>query len=113
MSRTFLPTRVMILMLIATKGESVISTPILERGEPTGPIEKGITYMVLPFMAPSKRWLTLCLISAGGTQLLVGPASSCFSEQMKVEASDLRMNEGKGKKEKKNIKSHQDCNLLE
>jgi len=45
--------RVMILMLMATKAESVSSTPILERGDPTGPMEKGMTYMVLPFMAPS------------------------------------------------------------
>ena len=33
---------------------SVSSTPILLKGEPTGPIEKGITYIVRPFMAPAK-----------------------------------------------------------
>jgi hypothetical protein len=33
-------------------GESVISTPILAMGEPMGPMEKGMTYMVRPFMQP-------------------------------------------------------------
>ena len=33
---------------------SVSSTPILLNGEPTGPIEKGITYIVRPFIAPAK-----------------------------------------------------------
>ena len=33
---------------------SVSSTPILLKGEPTGPIEKGITYIVRPFIEPLK-----------------------------------------------------------
>lgn len=45
---TALPTRVMILMLATTYGESVSSTPILESGEPTGPMLNGITYMTRP-----------------------------------------------------------------
>ena len=51
-SRTFVPTRVMISMFTTTYGESVISTPIFAIGEPTGPIENGITYMVRPCMQP-------------------------------------------------------------
>ena len=39
---------------------SVSSTPILLNGEPTGPIEKGMTYMVRPFIdsaniSPARR----------------------------------------------------------
>ena len=42
----------MIRMLTATYGESVISTPIWASGEPIGPIEKGITYIVRPRIEP-------------------------------------------------------------
>ena len=44
--------RVMMSMLTTTSGLSVISTPILAMGEPMGPMEKGMTYIVRPFMHP-------------------------------------------------------------
>ena len=50
-------------------------------------MEKGTTYMVRPFMAPLKRPWRVWRISAGSHQLLVGPASISFSEQMKVRSS--------------------------
>ena len=60
-------------------------------GEPSGPIENGTTYIVRPRIAPRKRaflpvWSN-SRISAGAIQLLVGPASSFFAEQMKVRSS--------------------------
>ena len=59
--------------------------------EPSGPIEKGTTYRVRPFIAPRKRAFSpVCSsarISAGAIQLLVGPASSRRSLQMKVRSS--------------------------
>lgn len=63
----------------------MISTPYAASGEPTGPIEKGTTYIVRPFIAPRNSpfspWKT-SRISAGAFQLLVGPASFSCSEQM-------------------------------
>ena len=56
-SRTWLPILVMMRMAAATQGESVNSIPILERGDPTGPIEKGTTYIVRPFMEEANRSL--------------------------------------------------------
>ena len=56
-------------------------------GEPSGPIEKGTTYIVRPRMQPRKRPVSVSRISAGSRQLLVGPASSSRSEQMKVRSS--------------------------
>jgi hypothetical protein len=51
----------------------------------------GTTYSVRPCMAPLNRALSpVCSssrISAGAIQLLVGPASSFFSLQMKVRSS--------------------------
>jgi hypothetical protein len=52
-----------------------------------GPIENGITYIVRPRMQPSKRRFKVARISRGSTQLLVGPASSFLSLQMKVRSS--------------------------
>jgi len=52
-SSTFSPTRVMMCILQTTYGLSVSSTPIFAMGEPTGPMEKGMTYIVLPLMQPS------------------------------------------------------------
>ncbi|KAG1240620.1 hypothetical protein G6F68_017482 [Rhizopus microsporus] len=52
--------------------------------EPRGPIENGTTYSVRPRMAPSNRPLSVSRIWAGSAQLLVGPASSGRSEQMKA-----------------------------
>ena len=47
-SSTFWPILVMMRILATTYGESVTSIPILDRGEPTGPMLNGITYIVLP-----------------------------------------------------------------
>jgi hypothetical protein len=77
----------------ATYAESVISTPHAARGDPTGPMLKGTTYMVRPRMEPAKRPLLpsapvkISRISAGAFQWLVGPASCSRSEQMKVRSS--------------------------
>ena len=79
--------RVMIRMLAATYGESVIWTPMWAIGEPSGPIENGTTYIVRPRMQPSNSAVSVSRISAGSRQLLVGPASSSRSEQMKVRSS--------------------------
>ena len=51
-------------------------------GEPTGPMLNGITYMVRPRMQPSNLGVSRAFILSGAIQLLVGPASSCFTEQM-------------------------------
>ena len=42
--------RVMIRMLTTTYGESLSCTPMWAIGEPTGPMLKGITYIVRPFI---------------------------------------------------------------
>ena len=62
-------------------------TPISEICEPSGPIEKGTTYIVRPFIEPLEEAVSVSRISAGSRQLLVGPASSSRSEQMKVRSS--------------------------
>lgn len=58
-------------------------------------MQKGTTYIVRPRMEPRKRPCSpeapspvkMALISSGAFQWLVGPASSSFSEQMKVRSS--------------------------
>ena len=55
--------------------------------EPSGPMEKGTTYMVRPFMQPLKSPCRVWRISSGSRQLLVGPASISLAEQMKVRSS--------------------------
>ena len=77
----------MIRIETTTYGESVISTPSWEMLLPSGPMQNGMTYMVRPRMQPSKISANLSRISSGATQLLVGPASSSRSEQMKVRSS--------------------------
>ena len=62
--------------------------------EPSGPIENGTTYIVRPFIAPSKSWFISARISSGGRQLLFGPASSSVSAQMKVRSSTRATSEG-------------------
>ena len=86
-SSTARPMRVMIFMFATTYGESVISTPITENGEPSGPMQNGTTYIVRPFMQPEKTVRSLSFMSAGAIQLLVGPASTLRWEQMKVRSS--------------------------
>ena len=81
------PARVIVRMLTATYGESVTSTPMYESGEPSGPMLNGTTYIVRPRMEPRNRRASFARISAGSIQLLVGPASTSRSEQMKVRSS--------------------------
>ena len=81
------PIRVMIRIETATYGESLISTPSWEMLLPSGPMQNGITYIVRPRMHPSKISANVSRISAGATQLLVGPASCSRSEQMNVRSS--------------------------
>ena len=52
-----------------------------------GPMLKGITYAVRPFMQPVKRPFRVFFMSAGSCQLFVGPASFSSREQMKVRSS--------------------------
>src|SRR2546422_3382512 len=80
--RTFAPTRAMMCMLATTYGESLISTPIFEIGEPSGPMQYGMTYMVRPRIDPVKSCVSFSLIFPGSSQLLLGPASSFVAEQM-------------------------------
>ena len=50
--------------------------------EPSGPIEKGTTYIVRPRIAPANRSFMTSRISAGSRQLLFGPASCSVAAQM-------------------------------
>ena len=84
----------MIRIEAATYAESVISTPSWEIGEPSGPMQNGITYMTRPSMQPANRAAKVARIRAGAIQLLVGPASSSFSEQMNVRSSTRATSEG-------------------
>ena len=93
-ARAASPMRVMIRMFTTTYGESVISIPSRPIGDPTGPIENGMTYIVRPRIDPRKRSLSVSRISAGARQLFVGPASSSFSEQMKVRSSTRATSDG-------------------
>ena len=79
--------RVMIRIDTATYAESVSCTPMWAIGEPSGPMEKGTTYIVRPFIEPRNSPVSVSLMSAGDRQLLVGPASASRSEQMKVRFS--------------------------
>src|SRR5580765_425889 len=71
-SRAFRPIRVMIVMLTATYGESESWTPNCEIGDPIGPIQNGITYIVRPRIEPSNFLVSVAFISAGAIQLFVG-----------------------------------------
>jgi hypothetical protein len=63
-------------------------------GLPSGPMLNGTTYMVRPRMQPSNSGASVARISAGAIQLLVGPASSFCSEQMKVRSSTRATSDG-------------------
>ena len=81
------PMRVMIFIDVTTYGLSVISTPSWEMGEPSGPMQKGTTYIVRPRMQPANSGSSVARISSGAIQLLVGPASASSALQMKVRSS--------------------------
>jgi hypothetical protein len=99
-SNTGSPMRVMMRMFTTTYGESEISTPYFAKGDPTGPIQKGTTYIVLPFMEPLNILVIFSLISSGSHQLLVGPASSFFLEQMNVQLSTRATSSGSDRAKK-------------
>lgn len=61
--------------------------PTCEMGPPTGPIEKGTTYIVRPRIDPSNTSRSSARMASGSRQLLVGPASASSREQMKVRDS--------------------------
>jgi hypothetical protein len=50
-------------------------------------MQNGITYIVRPRMQPVYSAVMVARISAGATQLLVGPASASSAEQMNVRSS--------------------------
>src|SRR6266540_6333959 len=81
------PARVIVRMLTATYGESVISTPMYDRAEPSGPMLNGTTYIVRPRIELRNSFSRRARISAGSCQLLVGPASPSRSEQTNVRSS--------------------------
>ena len=66
-----------------------------EMGEPSGPIENGTTYIVRPRIEPANSagvpsawpFCSSARMVCGDSQLLVGPADSFFSLQMKVRSS--------------------------
>lgn len=93
----------MIFMDSTTYGESVISIPILERGEPTGPMLKGMTYMVRPFMQPGNLSLIAACMSFSAIQLpsipgvafsVTGTVCSFESVEMNVFPSTLATSAG-------------------
>ena len=83
------PMRVMIRMLTATYGESVSSTPMCAIGEPSGPMQNGMTYIVRPRMQPSKSAVEALPSSRSGSTPVVGRAGVVLArrEQMKVRSS--------------------------
>ena len=84
----------MMCMLATTYALSVTMMPTRLIVEPTGPIRYGITYIVRPRMAPRKYCPARALASAGGIQLLVGPAASRSAVQMNVSCSVRATSEG-------------------
>src|SRR4029079_794047 len=57
-------------------------------------MEYGTTYIVRPRIEPSKRPRSVARISAGSSQLFVGPASSSRREQMNVRSSTRATSSG-------------------
>src|SRR6476659_9418116 len=81
-------------MLTATYGESDNWTPNCEIGDPIGPMQNGITYIVRPRMEPSNFLVSVAFISAGAIQLFVGPASPLLRVQMYVRSSTRATSDG-------------------
>src|SRR5271165_4779590 len=94
LSHTAVPERVMICMQTATYSESVTCTPNLGSAASNGPMQNAITYMVRPAMVPRYSSTITVFMSTGSIQLLVGPASSGRSEQMKVRSSTRATSSG-------------------
>ena len=68
--------------------------PMCAMGLPSGPMENGTTYIVRPRMQPANNPFSVRRISAGATQLLVGPASSSLTLQMNVRFSTRATSDG-------------------
>src|SRR3954449_4797704 len=81
------PMRAMTRIETTTYSESVSSTPNMGFSASTGPMQNGMTYIVLPRMHPRYSSVMIDFISRGSIQLLVGPASASSTEQMKVRSS--------------------------
>jgi hypothetical protein len=79
--------RAMIRMFTTAYAESVSCTPIWLIGEPIGPIENGITYIVRPRIEPRKTSFRVFRMTNGSAQLFVGPAFSFDNEHIKVRSS--------------------------
>src|SRR5271167_4743298 len=88
------PERVMICMETATYAESVTCTPYLGSAASRGPMQNAITYMMRPTIAPRYSSVITVFMSTGSIQLLVGPASDCSCEQMKVRSSTRATSSG-------------------
>lgn len=93
-SSAALPMRVMMRIETTTYSESVSSTPSFGSSAPSGPMQKGTTKRVRPRMLPRYSSVIVARISSGSTQLLVGPASISFFEQMKVRDSTRATSDG-------------------
>ena len=78
----------------------MIWTPRRLIGDPIGPIENGITYIVRPRMEPRNRPVSVARISSGSRQLLVGPRSAGVprtDERPVLDARDIaRVGPGQG-----------------
>src|SRR5262245_64093946 len=79
---TFAPILVMIRMDATTYGLSVSSTPNIGSSAVNEPMQNGMTYIVRPRMQPRYRSVMICFISAGATQLLVGPRSEEHTSEL-------------------------------
>src|SRR5688572_15955926 len=93
-SSTAPPIRVITRMETTTYGLSVSSTPNIGCSASREPMQNGTTYMVRPRMQPRYSSVIVCFISAGSTQLLVGPASAGSAEQMKVRSLTRATSDG-------------------
>ena len=84
------PMRVMMRMLRTTYALSVSSTPTFEWATRVGPMTYGTTYIVRPFIEPSKSPPSFSYASSGAIQLFVGPASSFVGRADERELLDAR-----------------------
>jgi hypothetical protein len=92
--RTAAPIRVMIFIETTTYSESVISTPSIGGSASSGPMQNGMTYIVRPRIDPRYSSVIVDFISAGATQLFVGPAPDSSLEQMNVRSSTRATSSG-------------------
>src|ERR1700694_93470 len=91
---TAVPDWVMICIETATYYESVTCTPYLGSTASRGPMQNAMTYIVRPAIAPRYSSVITVFMSTGSIQLLVGPASDCSCEQMKVRSSTRATSSG-------------------